>query len=67
MALDILNIFDLQYSLEIENAVAVRLDLNDDINSQISKIPRLNIADKVDLQLEFLLKMPGTYLAQRTY
>ncbi len=60
-ALVILNIYDLQYSLEIESDIAVRLERINDESSEIVEIPKLNVDDKVDIQLQFLSKIEGTY------
>jgi hypothetical protein len=57
----VLNKFDLQYSNEIESDLAVRLELIYDERSEIVEIPRINVVEKVGIQLEFLSKLPGTY------
>jgi hypothetical protein len=57
----ILNKFDHHYSKEIESDVAVRLELINDESSEIIEIPRINVTEKIDIQLNFLSRMPGTY------
>ena len=57
----ILNKLDLQYAKEIEADIAVRLEMIDDESNTIVEIPRLNTVDKVDIQLQFLSRMPGTF------
>lgn len=57
----ILNKFDHHYSKEIESDLAVRLELINDESSEIIEIPRINVAEKIDIQLQFLSRMPGTY------
>ncbi|MDN5285693.1 MAG: hypothetical protein JWR38_1967 [Mucilaginibacter sp.] len=57
----ILNKFDLQYSKEIESDLAVRLELIGNESSEIVEVPRINVAEKIDIQLEFLSKLPGTF------
>jgi len=63
LSMGLFNKFHLAYSAEIASDSAVRLELINDESSEIIEIPRLNILDKVGIQLEFLSKMPGTYLA----
>lgn len=57
----ILNKFDHHYSKEIENDISVRLELINDESSEIVEVPRINVVEKVDIQLEFLSKLPDTF------
>jgi len=57
----ILNLFDLRYSEDIESDLQVRLLLIQDEDSEIIEIPRINVAEKIEIQLQFLSRMPGTY------
>ena len=56
----ILNASDLPYSLEVESDLAVRLDLDGNISSDIIEIPRFTAIKKIDVQLKFLseIKQP---------
>jgi hypothetical protein len=56
----VLNKFDLEYSDEIASDIAVRLELINDESSKIVEIPRLDIQEKIGVQLEFLSYMAGT-------
>jgi len=57
----ILNIFDCHYSKEIGSDISVRLELINDESSEIVEIPRINVVEKIDIQLQFLSKLPGTF------
>jgi hypothetical protein len=45
--------------VEIGSDIAVRLEWVSDQSSEIIEIPRLNVADKVDIQLHFLSNFDG--------
>jgi hypothetical protein len=57
----ILNRSDLRYSEEIESDLQVRLLLIEDEGSELVEIPRINVAEKIAIQLQFLARMPDTY------
>jgi hypothetical protein len=63
--LDLFDTIDLHLFDKDYDDIIVRLELLNDENSEIIEIPRLNIADKIAIQLSFLSNLNGAMHLQK--